>query len=208
MGIKEILITVAAILLSFPLVLGIAMKATGYMNISLGWKDKSEEKVENVATIKWDKKQNEMMELHTKSLQAIEAQRREVENKEAEIRENEERLRALRQEVDNRNRDLQKTKEQIEALVKQSSEMEERRIKQLAGVYASMRAEEAAPILYTLKDEMIVRIMEKISDNRQKAKLMAAFGNLNKERAGELSRRMGDTPKSNKSSTTNKGKNS
>jgi flagellar motility protein MotE (MotC chaperone) len=148
-----------------------------------------------------------MMVAHTKSLQAMEAQRSELDRKAAEISENEERLRSLQQEVTNRNNDLQKTRTQIEALVNKSAEMEERRLKQLAGVYASMRAEEAAPILYTLKNDLIVRIIEKISDNRQKAKLMAAFGNIDKERAGEISRRMGEAPMQKKASK-GKGNNS
>jgi flagellar motility protein MotE (MotC chaperone) len=204
MKLKDILIIAGAILLSFPIVLGITMTATGFMKLSFGWEEKNKETKEEVDAIKWNHKQDSMMIMHSKSLQALESQREELQKKAADVKENEERLLSLQQEIANRNNDLQKTRAQIEALVNKSAEMEDRRLKQLAGVYASMRAEEAAPILYTLKDDMIVSIMEKITDNRQKAKLMAAFGNINKERAGEISRRMGIDPMQ----KTAKGKNS
>ncbi|MBL8028700.1 MAG: hypothetical protein JNL74_19910, partial [Fibrobacteres bacterium] len=188
MKLKDILIIAGAILLSFPIVLGTSMLATGFMKLTFGFNVEEEvQKKEEVDAIKWNHRQDSMMLQHSKALQALESQRAELEKKAMEIKENEERLLTLKQDVSNRTEDLKKTKSQIEALVNKSAEMEDRRLKQLAGVYASMRAEEAAPILYTLKDEMIVSIMEKITDNRQKAKLMAAFGNINKERAGEIS---------------------
>jgi flagellar motility protein MotE (MotC chaperone) len=170
------------------------MTATGFLKLSFGWEQNKEETKEEVDAIKWNHKQDSMMIEHSKSLQALEFQRAELQKKAADVKENEERLLSLQQEVANRNNDLQKTRAQIEALVNKSADMEDRRLKQLAGVYASMRAEEAAPILYTLKDAMIVSIMERITDNRQKAKLMAAFGNIDKERAGAISRLMGDAP--------------
>ena len=98
----------------------------------------------------------------------------------------------LKKDINRRTDDLKKTKERLEELVKKSSELEERRIKQLASIYESMRPEEAAPILFTLKDRLIVRIMRKIGDDRQKAKVMASMANISKERTGKISRMITD----------------
>ena len=63
-----------------------------------------------------------------------------------------------------------------------------KRIKQLAKVYGAMRANEAAQILETLDDNLLIKIINAISDDRQKAKIMAG---LSKSKAARISKKMG-----------------
>ena len=167
------------------------MYATGFLNVSFGFKQGNKEEAKpTVEIIKYTPYQESLAVVHSKAFQAFEMQRKEIEDKEKRLVEDEARLQELKKDITRRTEDLEKTKARLEELVKQSSVIEERRIKQLAQIYGSMRAEEAAPILYTLKDDLIVQIIRRIGDDRQKAKLMTAMGNLSKERAGRISKMM------------------
>lgn len=190
MKLKDILIIVVISLACFPIVLIMTMYAAGFMRVEYGWGKKKEEVKEKVEVIQYTPYQESLTVVHSKAFEALESQRQEMDRKEKKIAEDEERLKELQKEITRRNDDLVKTKAALETLVNRSSELEVRRTKQLAQVYGSMRAEEAAPILFTLKDELIVKIMEAIPDNRQKAKLMSAMGNLSKERTGTISKMM------------------
>ncbi len=191
MKLKDIAIIVLISVACFPIVLVLTMYSTGFLQVNFGWTKKDKEEVKpSVETIKYTPYQESLAVMHTKSFEALELQRTDIEHREKKLAEDENRLKDLQNEISRRYDDLAKTKARLEELVAKSNELEQRRIKQLAQVYASMRAEEAAPILFTLKDDLIVNIMENISDNRQKAKLMAAMGNISKERTGKISKEM------------------
>jgi flagellar motility protein MotE (MotC chaperone) len=191
MKLKDIMVVTVLSLALFPIILIITMYATGFMQVKFGWiKQAAEEAKQTVETVRYTPYQESLAVLHSKSFEAFEAQRAEIGHREKKLTEDEERLKELQKDITRRNEDLMVTKARLEALVAQSNELELRRIKQLAQVYGSMRAEEAAPILFTLKDSLIVKIMENVSDTRQKAKLMGAMGNLSKERAGTISKLM------------------
>ena len=83
---------------------------------------------------------------------------------------------------------IEASKKEIEQIVKSSETLEQRRIISLARIYASMRADEAAPILETLPDKLVIAIIKAISEDRQKAKIMEF---MDKKRAGRISELMG-----------------
>ncbi len=192
MSLKDYLIVLVISLGCFPIVLGIVLFATGYAGISLGWdKDKDKAAVTQEA-VEYTPEQESLAALHSKSFKALEAQRHELEAKERMITEDESRLNDMRQEISRKADDLNKTKKQIEELVDKSATMEERKVRQLADTYGAMRPEEAAPILSTLTDALIVRILENIDDERKRGKMLAALGNISKERAGTISKLMSE----------------
>jgi len=195
MKLKDVIIIAVISLACFPIVLILTMYASGFMQVNFGWEKKKEEAKQTVETIRYTPYQESLAVVHTKSFEAMEAQRTEIDRKGKKVSEDEERLKELQKDISRRSDDLEKTRARLEALVAKSNELELRRIKQLAQVYGSMRAEEAAPILFTLQDSLIVKIMDNLSDNRQKAKLMAAMGTLSKERAGKISKMMSEVKK-------------
>ncbi|OGJ84284.1 MAG: hypothetical protein A2268_02795 [Candidatus Raymondbacteria bacterium RifOxyA12_full_50_37] len=192
MKLKDIIIIAAVATGLFPIVLLIAMYATGFLSFSYGWTPKKP-KEETVKTIEYSAYQESLAVVHTKAFKAFELQRAEIAEKERKIAEDEERLTKLKKEISIQTEDLNKTRLRLEELVTQSKELEDRRIKQLSSIYGSMRSEEAAPILFTLKNELIVQIMRKMGDDRAKAKLMAAMGSISKERTGAISKMMAST---------------
>ncbi|MFH0920089.1 MAG: hypothetical protein V1913_06975 [Fibrobacterota bacterium] len=190
MKLKDIFLVGGITVACFPIVLVLTMYATGFLNVSFGNKVKKEEPKPTIEVIKYTPYQESLAVLHSKSFQALESQRKEIDAKEKRMAEDEARLQELKKDITRRTDDLEKTKARLEEIVKQSSVIEERRIKQLAQIYGSMRAEEAAPILFTLKDDLIVQLLRRIGDDRQKAKLMTSMGSLSKERAGKISKMM------------------
>ena len=72
-----------------------------------------------------------------------------------------------------------------------NSELQDKQIASLAEVYGGMRPEEAAPILLSLDDGMVVRIMRKIPETRSTSKLMAALAALDVKRAARITRHLG-----------------
>lgn len=192
MKLKDIILIAAITVVCFPIALVAVMYGTGFLHLSYGWKADKDVAREVVETVKYSPYQESLAVVHSKAFKAFEEQRAELEARRQKIDEDEKRLDVVKKEISLRVEDLDKTKARLEELVKQSVALDERRVKQLAAIYGSMRPEEAAPILFTLKDELIVRIMRRIDENRQKAKIMAAMGNLSKERTGKISKLLSD----------------
>jgi len=193
MKIKDLIIIALATILCFPVALIMVMYATGFLHLSFGWKKDKDQAREVVETVNYSPYQESLAVVHSKSFKAFEAQREELDQRRRKIDEDENRLEEVKKDIARRTEDLDKTKARLEDLVKQSVALEERRIKQLAAVYGSMRPEEAAPILFTLRDDLIVRILRRIDEDRQKAKIMAAMGAISRERTGKISKLMTDS---------------
>ena len=90
--------------------------------------------------------------------------------------------------IESERQKLAENRKRLEKLVAESNELEQKRIKQLARVYAAMRPREAALILETLEDALLIRILRAINDDRQKGKIVAS---LSREKAARISRKMG-----------------
>ena len=130
-----------------------------------------------------------------KSYLSMEEERGRQAKKQAIIQEEEKRVQALRDEVKKEREELEKVKIQIEKLVKDTDQLEKKKIKQLAKIYGAMRAEESAPILLTLNDAMVAQIIQNIGDERTKGKLMAQIGNINQKRASSLTKTLASLKK-------------
>ena len=189
MKIKDILVVTMLTVLLFPFILGFVMYSSGFMTLKFGVlkEDKNTVKVEK---IRFSEFQDSLASLHAMSFKSFEKQRIELKNREERILEEEDRLNELKKEIAARNQDLQKTRNRMEELVKESSDLQKKRIKQTAQVYGSMRPEEAAPVILTLKNKLIVDIFRAMGDDRQKAKLMVAMKKIDVKRTGRISKMM------------------
>ena len=88
-------------------------------------------------------------------------------------------------------KEIESERKKIEALVGENRELSDEKLNALAQVYGSMKPIEAAPILLSLEDGTIAKIMEKIPEVRSKAKIMAAMGAMDNARAAVITKLLG-----------------
>ena len=86
---------------------------------------------------------------------------------------------------------IQNDRQHIDQMVEQSKSLSDEKIEELAQVYGAMKPVEAAPILMNLQDSAVARIVKKVPETRQQAKLLAAIGSLDTKRAAEVTRILG-----------------
>ena len=140
--------------------------------------------------LKHSNRRDSLLVVQSQAFLASEKTKKEVEEKQERLSKQEERINILTQELDRTRKELTGEREKFEKLVAESDEIEMKRIKQLAKIYGSMRANEAAQILQTLDDNLLIQIINAIGDERQRAKIVA---NLPKDKAAKITRKMGIT---------------
>jgi flagellar motility protein MotE (MotC chaperone) len=119
---------------------------------------------------------------------ALGKQKADLEAEKKRAAEEAERMALVREELEKERASLTEERKKLEKLIGQSDELEQKRIKQLGKVYAAMRPEEAAHILETLDDELLIKILGAMGDDRQKAKVIAA---IPLEKATRISKKIG-----------------
>jgi flagellar motility protein MotE (MotC chaperone) len=174
----------------FPVVLIGIMLAAGVVHIEFGsGKDKDRLKETFTAADKLAQDEAEARQL--KAFKAAERKEQELAEKQAALEKEMERLEALRLETAKARGEIEKERRRIEELVGRHGEVQDKQIAALAEVYGGMRPEEAAPILLSLDDALVVRILRKIPESRSTSKLMAALAALDVKRAARLTTKLG-----------------
>lgn len=111
-------------------------------------------------------------------LAAINARQRELDQKDDELKTQEERLKVIKADIDARIAELNKVHGKIEAFVKKIDEVNDERIKKLVKIYESMNPEEAANRLEKLDEDIAVMIL--VSVNEKKAAKILGFVDVDK----------------------------
>lgn len=174
----------------FPVVLIGIMMAAGVIHLEYG-NGKDKERLKETFTASEALRQTEAEEKHLKAFKAAEVKEKELAAKQADLNKEIERLEALRLETAREKEEIALERVRIEELVGKNSETQDKQIASLAEVYGGMRPEEAAPILLSLDDAMVVRIIRKIPETRSTSKLMAALAALDVRRAARLTALLG-----------------
>jgi len=190
MKFKDLLILGFLAVISFPVIYIGALFMTGNAHIEfLNKADKQKEgEKKEFAFIRQSARKDSLAASQSHAFLALEKSRADIESEKEKLQTQEERMAMLQQELENVKTELTRKKKELEQVVAQSSELDRKRIAQLAKVYGAMRAAEAAQILETLDEDLAVTILTAINDDRQKAKIFAA---LPAEKAASLSQRMG-----------------
>lgn len=190
MKLKDLIgISLASIFL-FPLVLIGIMLAAGVVHIEFG-NGKDKERLKETFTASDKLQQSQAEERHLKAFKAAELKEAGIKARQEELNRDIERLEALRLETSKAKEEIAEERRRIEDLVGRNSEVQDKQIASLAEVYGGMRPEEAAPILLSLDDAMVVRILRKIPESRSTSKLMAALAALDVKRAARLTAILG-----------------
>ena len=174
----------------FPVVLVGIMLATGVVHIEFG-NGKDKERLKETFTASDAVQKNEAEVKQLKAYKAAELKEKEVSEREAEAAKEAERLEALKLETDKAKEEITQERRRIEELVGKNTEIQDKQIASLAEVYGGMRPEEAAPILLSLDNALVVRILRKIPETRSTSKLMAALAALDVQRAATLTALLG-----------------
>ena len=190
MKLKDLLgISLVSIFL-FPVILIGIMLAAGVVHLEFG-NGKDKDRLKTAYTGEDQAKQDESEAKQLKAYKALELKQKEVDAKEADVNRETERLENLKLETVKAKDEIAEHRRKIEELVGKSQEVQDKQLASLAEVYGGMRPDEAAPILLSLEDPMVVRIMKKIPETRATSKLMAALAALNVKRAAHITLLLG-----------------
>jgi flagellar motility protein MotE (MotC chaperone) len=193
MKLKDLLgISLVSIFL-FPIILIAIMLAAGVVHIEFG-DGKDKEKIKTAFSGEDQARQEEAEAKQLKTFKALETKELELKEKESEVNREIERLENLKLETVKAKDEIAEHRRKIEDLVGKSAEVQDKQIASLAEVYGAMRPDEAAPILLSLDDAMVVRIMKKIPETRATSKLMASLAALNVKRAAHITVLLGGKP--------------
>lgn len=184
---KDIIAVALVMVLSTPLVYFVLLLLTGNARIEFGPSDHQEQRGA-LRTVKSSPLRDSLLARHSKTFQALQKERREVEAERERLAEEEKRLSMIRAEIENERDELRRQRQRLEGLVEEADSLDQRRIKQLARIYGAMRPAEAAQILGTLSDDLVIKIIKAIGDDRQKAKIVAA---IPKAKADRITTKMG-----------------
>jgi flagellar motility protein MotE (MotC chaperone) len=188
---KDIIIISIVTVVTFPILYFVMIFATG--NARIEFSSKKPGFIENRQKMKFlqhSNRRDSLMLVQSQTFIAAEKARKEAESEKEQLEKQQERINMLTQELEQTRKELAQERERFEQMVAQTDELEMKRIKQLAKVYGAMRADEAAQILETLDDNLLIKIINAISDDRQKAKIMSG---LSKSKAARISKKMGIT---------------
>jgi flagellar motility protein MotE (MotC chaperone) len=188
--IKDIVLVGLFTTLLFPVVLVGILLATGTVHLDLGVDDPTAKTLSeylervNPDQESADSKQSIEYVANQKLQNEISTNKEDVS---AEI----ERLESLKIENSELKKELDSRKNEIEKLVNTNNNLSDERLENLAQVYGSMKPIEAAPILLSMDDVKITAIIKKVPEVRAQAKILAAVGAMDRERAANISKLLG-----------------
>lgn len=82
----------------------------------------------------------------------------------------------------------------LEAILGKGDSLESQRTTVLAATFSSMKPDQAAKILSSLDDILVTAVLRKVPDDKPRAKILAAMGKLDSQRAGRISRLLAQAP--------------
>jgi flagellar motility protein MotE (MotC chaperone) len=188
---KQLIVIMACLTLSFPVIYLLMLFATGNARIEFS---KPKEKIDErkVKLMAMNARKDSLAEIQSHTFLALEKQKAELDEEKKHASEEQERMLIVKEELEKERASLTEERKKLEKLISQSDELEQKRIKQLGKVYAAMRPEEAAHILESLEDDLLIKILGAMGDDRQKAKVLAA---LPLEKAARISKKIGNVIK-------------
>lgn len=188
----------------FPVILIAIMLAAGVVHIEFG-DGKDKERLKTAYTGVDQAKQEEAEARQLKAFKALQLKERDLKEKETEINRGIERLENLKLETAVAKEEIAVHRRKIEELAGKSEELQDKQIAALAEVYGAMRPDEAAPILLSLDNAIVVRILRKIPETRATSKLLASIAALDVKRAAQITTLLGGKPNTGKPEKTATG---
>ncbi|HSQ41143.1 MAG TPA: hypothetical protein VLM37_02555 [Fibrobacteraceae bacterium] len=179
-----------ASLLLFPVVFFAVLLGTGTAHLEFG-----EDSAVRAKLAGYLEKMNPMQRQNdleqSKLFEANKKKASEMEAEQARLQEEISRLETLKAENARLKESISSDRKHIEDMVGQSKQLSDQRVDELAQVYGAMKPVEAAPILLNMDDLSIAKIIKRVPETRSQAKLMAALGAMDSQRAASITQILG-----------------
>lgn len=131
---------------------------------------------------------------HTATESGLQARSEELDKREADLVRLNQRVQMLQQD-DERLRDtIRMERQRLEAILGKGDSLQASRTAVLAATFAGMKADAAAKILAALDDVITTAILRKVPDDKPRAKILAAMGKIDVQRAARISRLLSSAP--------------
>ena len=131
---------------------------------------------------------------HAATESGLQARSEELDKREADLVRLSQRVQMLQQD-DERLRDtIRMERQRLEAILGKGDSLQNNRTGVLASTFAGMKADAAAKILAALDDVLTTAILRKIPDDKPRAKILAALGKIDVQRAARISRLLSSAP--------------
>jgi flagellar motility protein MotE (MotC chaperone) len=187
---KDIIALSLVSLLLFPIVLLGIMYALGAVRLEFGFDPAVGSEL--TAFVERYRPEQDLQDAEqSKLFLANQMRQRELDEREKRLTAELERLEQIKLENNRLKEDIRRYQVRIESSVEQSKELSDQRLKALAEVYGAMKPLEAAPILLSMDNQNIAKIIALIPEVRSQAKLMAAIGSMDFERAATITQILG-----------------
>ena len=188
MKLKDLMLVVIVGVISFPLMYIVLMFATGGMKIVLNQPLPIVlSEPDEVKLVRYDKNMDSLAMVQSKTYQAVQSEKASLADEKKQLAEQQSRIDMESKELDSVRILLATERQKFEKAVVGNDSAEQKRTKKLAGVYGSMPAADAARVIEALQENEAVNILNAISDDRQKAKILSL---INPQKAAVLSHRM------------------
>ena len=112
----------------------------------------------------------------------------ELDQREAEVLRETQRMEELRTENARLRDEIRNERERLEKMFSKTDSLESQRTQVLASTFVGMKPDQAAKILSALDDILVTAILRKVTDDKPRAKILAALGKLNIDRAAQVTR--------------------
>lgn len=180
-----------ASLLLFPVIFFTVLLASGTAHLELGGlNDETRKKLSGYLERHTPAQEQQDLE-QSKLFEANKKLSAELTQQEALLREEAARLELVKLENAKAQEVIEKERARIDQMVEQSKGLSDQKVEELAQVYGAMKPVEAAPILMNLDDISVAKILKRVPEVRAQAKLMAAIGALDTQRAAGITKILG-----------------
>lgn len=184
---KELVIIAAVMVFSFPLLYVALLFTTGQARVQFGQKKEVVEKEKKVELIRHTNRKDSIAVANSRSFLALQQEQENLQAERQRLQDQQQHMDMMQRDIETQKTAITGERQKLESLVTKSDSLDKKKIQQLAKVYGAMRPAEAAQIIETLDDPLVVKILGAISDDRQKARILSL---LSKEKAGRISNLM------------------
>lgn len=189
----DILAILLVAIITFPILYVGMMLVTGSLRLEYGFKEKDPSMAIKVEEIRHNARRDSLAAQNSKAFQAAEQERAGLVKEQERVADQYKRLEILQGEIEAQQGEIAKQREelakeraQFESSKAAALKTDDPSIKKLAQIYEAMKPAEAAGILETLPDAQVGAILSKMSDNRQKGKILALLSTEKTARINKL----------------------
>jgi len=192
MRLRDIIAIAVVSIITFPILYIGMLFVTGSLRVEYGFKEKDETPQIKIEEVRHNARRDSLAAQNSKVFQAAEQERAGLVKEQERLADQYRRLEMLQSEIEAQQAEIARQREEIvkerekfESGKAAAMNKEDPSVKKLAQIYEAMKPAEAAGILETLPDAQVAAILSKMSDNRQKGKILAL---LNKEKTARINR--------------------